>query len=185
MQKSFVFVLLGTLTDRGAIELDDCVSRWLGRGWSRTNPVREDAVLVRHRISMTSGLYDDFSYEATSETTWYYNNNAYHQLRHIAPIAAGGSSSDAFDRHVGIPIGPERSRWVDRRDSFDPNGFPIAGLQSWARDLARLGLLILAGGTWGGRELLGDASLPAQALRPSQSINPSYGYLWWLPSYPN
>jgi CubicO group peptidase (beta-lactamase class C family) len=184
VQKSFVFVLLGSLIERGAIELDDPVSKWLGRGWSRTDPVREDAVVVRHLMSMTSGLYDDFSYEAAPETTWYYNNNAYHQLRRIVRIAARGPLSDAFDRRVGTPIGLERSRWVDRRDSFDPNGFPIAGLQSGARDLARLGLLILAGGTWRGRELLGDGSLLAQALRPSQPINPSYGYLWWLPTQP-
>lgn len=185
VQKGFTFALLATLLEDGVIQLDDPVTSWLGRGWSRTDPLREDAVQLRHLMSMTSGLYDDFSYEAAPGTTWYYNNNAYHQLRHVARVATGGSFDDGFDRRVAFPIGLERSRWVDRRDSSDPNGFPIAGLQSGARDLARLGLLMLAGGTWDGRDLLGDGSLLAEALRPSQPVNPSYGYLWWLPTQPS
>ena len=49
-----------------------------------------------------------------------------------------------------------------------------------ARDLARLGLLILAGGAWRGETIVEDADYLAEMLRPSQALNPAYGLLWWV-----
>ena len=50
-----------------------------------------------------------------------------------------------------------------------------------ARDLARVGLLVLDRGRWKGQVLLDDEFLE-RALETSQAFNPSYGYLWWLPT---
>jgi CubicO group peptidase (beta-lactamase class C family) len=50
--------------------------------------------------------------------------------------------------------------------------------------LARFGLLILGGGNWNGRDLLRNAGYLDRMLKPSQDLNPSYGFLWWLNGQP-
>lgn len=51
---------------------------------------------------------------------------------------------------------------------------------STVRDMARFGLLILNRGLWAGVPILQDESYFQAMTKPSQTINPSYGYLWWL-----
>lgn len=66
----------------------------------------------------------------------------------------------------------------------DPNGWTLAGLHASARDLARLGLCVLAGGQWMTDSIVAEQFLQ-YVLRPSQGRNPSYGHLWWLPTRPS
>ncbi|HEX2466051.1 MAG TPA: serine hydrolase, partial [Thermoanaerobaculia bacterium] len=54
------------------------------------------------------------------------------------------------------------------------------GFSTSARDAARFGLMILAGGCWKNEDVLGDPRYLAEAFASSQSHNPSYGLLWWL-----
>jgi CubicO group peptidase (beta-lactamase class C family) len=70
------------------------------------------------------------------------------------------------------------TRWVERA-WLAPEAPNRIGLVTTARDLERLGRLILANGEWKGRALV-NAELLRESLRPSQSLNPSYGLLWWL-----
>jgi CubicO group peptidase (beta-lactamase class C family) len=49
-----------------------------------------------------------------------------------------------------------------------------------ARSMARFGLLILNKGNWNGIQILKDTNYFKQMTTTSQSINNSYGYLWWL-----
>jgi CubicO group peptidase (beta-lactamase class C family) len=46
--------------------------------------------------------------------------------------------------------------------------------------MARFGLLILNKGKWGGNQIMTDSTYFNQMVNPSQTINKSYGYLWWL-----
>ncbi len=40
--------------------------------------------------------------------------------------------------------------------------------------------MIQAGGRWGDQVIVGDTEYLSDMLSPSQSLNPAYGYLWWL-----
>jgi CubicO group peptidase (beta-lactamase class C family) len=51
---------------------------------------------------------------------------------------------------------------------------------STARSMARFGLLILNKGDWAGNVIISDKQYINNMSSTSQSINPSYGYLWWL-----
>jgi CubicO group peptidase (beta-lactamase class C family) len=51
---------------------------------------------------------------------------------------------------------------------------------STARSMARFGLLAMNRGTWNGNAFLSDQDYFDDMVTPSQSINRSYGYLWWL-----
>ena len=73
------------------------------------------------------------------------------------------------------------SRWAVRpwedENTVVANKF---GFATTARDLARFGLLMSANGFWDGKDVLVDKDYIKQATSPSQQLNPSYGYLWWL-----
>ena len=42
--------------------------------------------------------------------------------------------------------------------------------------------MVLAGGTWNGKVIVSDKAYLADSVKPSQKMNPAYGYLWWLNS---
>jgi CubicO group peptidase (beta-lactamase class C family) len=110
-------------------------------------------------------------------------------------MAGCGSAMTAFVFQLGSALA---SAYKARKM---PNGRPTDTLYMSARDLCAIGTLILHRGrlhipsgvagsaaTRGGRggcldpieePLLSEEYLDAM-LRPSQSLNPSYGYLWWL-----
>ena len=46
--------------------------------------------------------------------------------------------------------------------------------------MARFKLLILNNGNWDGNQIMNDTNYFNQMLNSSQSLNESYGYLWWL-----
>lgn len=95
--------------------------------------------------------------------------------------AMGEFPLDTFDRLLGVPMKIDRYGW-----GLDPAGNPYGGgsVQLLPRDFMKLGQLMLDGGTWRGRRILGRdfvarASAPLYHLR-----NIYYGYLWWGIDYP-
>jgi CubicO group peptidase (beta-lactamase class C family) len=76
------------------------------------------------------------------------------------------------------------SHWVKRSLINSEAAVNSLGFATTARDLARFGLLILAGGQWNRETVISDREYLRDALRPSQKLNPSYGYLWWLNGQP-
>ncbi len=184
VQKSLTSVLVGVLVERGVLALDEPVARWLGSGWTRASEEQEAAITLRHLLSMCSGLYDDFGFEAAPETVWYYNNNGYHQVRKIMERATGSSTQELSAELVFAPLGMTASAWVLRPNMVDPSGWVLSGLQTSARDLVRLGLMVQRGGRFGESVVLEPGGYLEAALETSQSLNPSYGLLWWLPNRP-
>ncbi|MCY7360332.1 MAG: serine hydrolase, partial [Rudanella sp.] len=51
---------------------------------------------------------------------------------------------------------------------------------STARSMARFGLLMANKAIWNGQPILNDAAFVTASTTPSQTLNNSYGYLWWL-----
>ena len=173
-QKSVVAVLAGIAQHRGLLELDDPVSQYLGRGWSKASATQESAITIRHLLTMTSGLTADLVFEADAGSTWFYNTRAYGRLKRIIAAVAGQDLNDLTRAWVTDRIGMKDTSWMPRRTGTN------VGFASTARDLARLGLLILADGQWKDETIIEDHAYLDAALRPSQDLNPAYGYLWWL-----
>jgi len=95
--------------------------------------------------------------------------------------ATGESPMAIFDRLVAVPLKIERYAW-----QLDRAGHPYGGgsAQFLPRDFMKLGQLMLNGGTWQGKRILGRefverASSPLYRLRDL-----GYGYLWWVNDYP-
>ena len=175
VQKSVVAVLVGLAQERGLLAVDDPVTDHAGR-WTRATEEQERAVTIRHLMAMTTGLTPGLEYDAAPGSKWLYNTPAYHHLLRIVSAAAGLDRNAVTREWLTGRLGMRDSRWEPRPWA---NSAIATGFATSARDLARFGLLILAGGTWNGETIVEDTEYLAEMLRPSQGLNPSYGLLWW------
>jgi CubicO group peptidase (beta-lactamase class C family) len=163
------------------INLDDPTTTYLGSGWTNMTPEQEENITIKHQMSMTTG--GDFNIENTSCTdpecltylyepneNWYYHNAFYTLLQPVLNEATSHGFDAYFDTNLKSKIGMNGA-WVQL-------GY-VRVYFSTARSMARFGLLNLRKGTWKTEELLPEVSVN-ESHASSQSLNPAYGYLWWL-----
>lgn len=179
-QKSVTSILVGIAQHQGLLSLQDPVQKYLGAGWTKASPEQEKAITIRHLLTMTSGLLGNLEYEAPPGTVWRYNTAAYACALRVVAAAAKREPNDLTREWLTGRIGMTHSSWVKRAALGAENRMNSVGFATTARDLARFGLLILAGGQWQGETVIADRDYLRAALHPSQELNPSYGYLWWL-----
>jgi CubicO group peptidase (beta-lactamase class C family) len=175
--KSVAAALVGGLQERGRLRLADTVSNVIGAGWSRATPDQERAVTVRHLLTMSSGLDDRLQYVAPAGRRFFYNNSAYFTLFAVLERAAGRPVNDVMREQLSSRIGLRSAEW---RPAVEADGTPGFRLWMSARDMARFGLLVAAGGQWAGEPILRDTAFLAAMLSSQAADNPAYGYLWWL-----
>lgn len=189
--KSIASLAIGRLVDAGKLRLDQPVCELVPE-WRQG---RKQKITIRQLLDHTSGLQNvpdtsveiypssDFvklalAAEVIDEpgTVFRYNNKAVNALAAIARIASGKSLDQLARDEIFTPMGITDVQW-----NTDPAGTPqvMAGLQIRAQDLARLGQMMLDGGTWNGKRIL-SAEWIAESTRPSQAVTPRYGLLWWL-----
>ncbi|MDA0345780.1 MAG: serine hydrolase [Verrucomicrobia bacterium] len=181
-QKSISAIIVGIAQQKGLLSINDPVHKHLGKGWSRATPEQEAKITVKHLISMSSGLKDDLTFEAPAGTRWRYNTTAYSHSMHVAAAASGIEPKDLVKKWLFDPLGMNDSEWIFRNGMEDANikDTNIFGLSTSNRDLARVGLMVLNGGKWAGKTIITDKNYLHDMSHPSQEMNPSYGYLWWL-----
>jgi CubicO group peptidase (beta-lactamase class C family) len=180
VQKSISAMLVGIAQHRGLLRLEDPVQKHLGVGWSKASSEQEQAITLRHLLTMTSGLKDDLTFEAAAGTRWRYNSSAYAHTVKVVAAASKKTPNDLTREWLTGRIGMADSNWVERPAQGRETVVNALGFATTARDLARFGLLILADGQYRGETVIADRDYLHAALRPSQTLNPSYGYLWWL-----
>jgi CubicO group peptidase (beta-lactamase class C family) len=187
--KSVTAFLVGQAQEEELLDLGDLSSAYLGTGWTTAPPAKEALITVRHQLSMTTGLDDNLpptpgvpdpdnctdpaclTFLADAGTRWAYHNAPYRLLHDVLESASGLTINQFTKSRLFDPTGM-KGLWVDHV------------LYGRARDMARFGLLTLAGGRWGADTLLHDAAYFQAMTQPSQNLNPSYGYLWWLNGQP-
>lgn len=183
-QKSVTSFLVGVAVSRGIVDIDQPVSTYLGTGWSSAEPGAESSILVQHLLTMTSGLDKSLQFQVPPGSRWQYNTNAYAVLVKLLEKVTGTGIDELTRSWLSGPIGMKDSRWGARswiRAGQDAN---TVGFQTTARDLARFGILMLHQGIWQGKDLIPGKAYLAQSRKPSQDLNPAYGYLWWLNGQP-
>src|SRR5262249_7913849 len=159
----------GGLMDRGAP-----VSKYIGVRWSRASRDGERQITINHLLSMTSGLDDSLAPVAPAGSRWYYNTPAYSRLISVLAAVAHKDVNTYSAEWLTSSIGMSPTRWVMRQ----AGGRNPYGLATSARDMARMGLLVLRNGSWSGKEVVSRAYI-REAVAPSQALNPTYGLLWW------
>lgn len=180
--KTLTAVTVGIAQQEGYLKIDDALSNYLGAGWSSMPPEKETQVRIINQLNMTTGLdytvadpycYDPacLKYKNDPGTFWYYHNAPYSLLDEVIASATETNFQDYFYEKVRDKIGMQ-GQWAK-----------IGYLNLYfgnTRSLARFGLLCLNNGKWADKTLFSDSGYFSAMLTPSQDMNPSYGYLWWL-----
>lgn len=174
--------MVGIAKQEGDLSLSDPTSTYLGDGWSSLTPEQEGAITIWNQLTMTSGLDDGLAdpfctdpeclvYLAGPGDRWAYHNGPYTLLDGVIEGATGSTLNAYCNDKIEAQTGMD--------GLFIPVDYNNV-YYSIARDMARFGLLILNEGNWDGTDVLSDATYYNEMVNPSQDLNKSYGYLWWL-----
>ncbi|MBI5534226.1 MAG: serine hydrolase [Deltaproteobacteria bacterium] len=189
--KSVVSLAIGMLIDEGKIaSVDAPVSTWFPE-WKEG---KRGKVTLRHLLTHTSGLEhkkgaavlsskpDRVKFARASKIldepgrAFSYSNEATQLLSAIIKSAAGRPVDAYLRDKLFTPLGIKGWSWAHDKAE---NTLTYYGLALTARDLARLGMLMLAEGTWEGKSLL-PAAYVHQATSAGIDTAQHYGLLWWL-----
>lgn len=108
-------------------------------------------------------------------TGWQYANNGFDLLSVLAQHLAGEPIDTYLQRKLFAPLGISTASWIK-----DISGVPIGdyGLMIRPLDLAKVGQVILDGGTWNGSQVIPNDWI-ATVFAQSQQPEPDYGLGWW------
>lgn len=176
--KTMTSFLIGMAQEKGLLSIQDKTSKYLGKGWTSLSSENEDKITIWHQLTMTTGLNDDvnddncmlpscLTFKGEAGTRWAYHNAPYRLLHEVIAKASGINIQQFMTNNLSNKTGIY-GLWND------------GVLYSKPRNMARFGLLVLSGGVWNGKPILNDQSYISAMTLPSQSINKSYGLLWWL-----
>ncbi len=183
--KTLTAFLVGMAQQDGKLSISDTTSKFLGKGWTSCTPQQEDKITLWHHLTMTTGLDDVIAptpqvpdpdncmepaclqYKADAGTRWAYHNAPYRILHEILDSATGYT----INQYTVLKL----------RNTTGIQGLWYDGVfYSRPREMARFGSLMMNKGKWDNTVVLPDTNYLNAATNTSQSINPSYGYLWWL-----
>jgi CubicO group peptidase (beta-lactamase class C family) len=180
--KTITATLIGITQQEKLVDINKPSSNYLGQHWTSMPLAKENEITVRHQLTMSTGLDYNVTnqnctdpaclkYRADAGTQWYYHNAPYALLQTVIAKASGISFNSYTDQKLEAPTGMNGT-WI-----MDDGAYVY---WSTAREMARFGLLIQNKGNWNGTEVLSDKTYFEAMTNTSQTINPSYGYLWWL-----
>lgn len=180
--KSLTAFLVGLAQQDGLLDIDEPSSTYLGNGWTSCTPEQEAVITIRHQLTMTTGLDDTtddldctdpgcLQYLAEPGTRWAYHNAPYTKLDGVITDATGQNLNSYVYNKLGQTIG--------LLGLYVPIGSNNVFF-STPRAMARFGLLAMSEGHWNGTPIMSDSDYFTSMTTSSQSINPAYGYLWWL-----
>lgn len=180
--KTITSFMVGMAQQEGYLNISDTTSQYLGQGWTNCTPAQEEKITIRHQLTMTSGLDDGvqdiyctldtcLEYLTDPGTRWAYHNGPYTLLDSVIEGATGTGLNSYTTQKLKTPTGMTGLfYYVGYNNVFFSN----------ARSMARFGLLMLNNGNWNGNQIMTDNNYFSEMINTSQSINLSYGYLWWL-----
>ncbi len=177
--KTMTASLIGVAQAEGLLDIQDPSSQYLGQGWTSCDSSEEAAMTIWHQLTMTTAM-DDTEFDCITDSClaciapagnrWSYHNGPYTLLTDVIEAATGGNINQYLNSRVLMPIGGLGSYIQLGNNRL---------LLSTPRTMARFGHLILSKGNWNGNQVI-ESTWVHDMTTPSQSLNPSYGYLWWL-----
>jgi CubicO group peptidase (beta-lactamase class C family) len=188
--KSVVSIAIGMLVADGKIASVDAPLSSFYPDWKTG---RKAKVTLRHVLTHTSGLEhrqgarvltqqaDRSKFVRAAEVTeepgarFSYSNEAVQLLAGVVKSAAGEPLDAYLAKRLFTPLGITEWRW-DKDKAGNVQTF--YGLALGARDLARIGRLMLQNGAWNGKQLV-----PAEWVEQSTTMavpGSGHGFLWWV-----
>ncbi len=181
--KTLTATVTGIAQQEGLLNINNTVSQYVGNGWTSETINKENQITCKHLLTMTSGLDDAYNgdfvaptnliYNADAGTRWAYDN-VYVKLQDVVANQTGQTWNDYFNTKLRDKIGMSSTGFW-----YDDTSTGLKIYFSNTRSMARFGLLALNKGNWNGTKIINETYWD-EATSTSQTINKSYGYLWWL-----
>lgn len=204
VRKSILSMLYGRQVAEGRIRLDETLGELGIDDVGGLLPIERQA-RVRDLLAARSGVFHPAANPGDDATAapargsqqpgryFLYNNWDFNAAGSVFEQRTGRSLYQIFDTDIAQPLGLEdfdlsrhRRTGDARRSAHLAYHFHLS-----ARDMARIGQVMLAGGSWQGRQLVPAAWVaestapvtPAVAMHPPHVARRGlgYGYLWWVP----
>lgn len=197
-RKSIMSMLYGKYVEAGVIDLDRTVGEL---GITENGPLLdiEKQARIRDLLTSSSGVYWPGGSPGGNEATpprgshqpgsyFHYNNWDFNVAGEVFQRLTGKSVFQALGEDLAIPLGfedwdPTRQRMLGY--ASDPSRYKAYHLFLSARDMARLGQLMLNKGVWNGRRIMPARWIEESTATRFPNASPAegigYGYLWWLP----
>ncbi len=180
--KSLTSVLVGKAIEENGLKLTDTSAQYLGNAWTKCPPEKEAQISIWNQLSMTTGLDDNVPdnhctadtcllYLADPGSRWAYHNAPYTLLEKVLSNATGTDINSYTQLKLKNKTGMTGFWATIGSDNV---------FFSKARSMARFGLLVQNNCIWNTDTLLKNSIYVNQMTQSSQSMNPAYGYLWWL-----
>ena len=175
--KTLVASTVGIAQQENLLNINNKVSDYLGTEWTSMPLNKENLITVKHLLTMTAGNDDtkqyviksNLTYIADAGTRWAYSN-IFQKLTDVVNKASNKPFETYFNEKLKSKIGME---------GFWNFGTIFTIYHSNTKSMARFGLLALNKGKWNNEQIIHESYFN-ESVSTSQSINPSYGYLWWL-----
>ncbi|NBJ10063.1 serine hydrolase domain-containing protein [Microvirga arsenatis] len=196
VRKSLMSVAYGTYYDDGTVDITKSLEE-LGIDDVGGLSKQERQAKIRDLLTSTSGVYHPAAYETKGMRErrpardshkpgehWFYNNWDFNALATILKRLTSDDFFEAFEQRIAIPIGMEHFSTEDGRYYYerDKSEHPAYLFRMSALDLARVGLLYLRNGEFGGQRIVSkewvDRSTSVQHAWRQEQPTAGYGYMW-------
>jgi CubicO group peptidase (beta-lactamase class C family) len=197
LAKTVVGLAIGMLIEDGRLSLDDKVVSFFPDQLPKLLSKRTRALTVKHLLTMSSGIVFNEA-GAVVEENWIrsffesavrfapgsrfaYNSMNSYMLAAIVTRLTGRSLSDFLRERLWDPLGVENAFWELCPRGIEKGGW---GLYLSPESMAKLGLLLLRGGVYGGRRILSEEwvkEMTAAQISVPDAVGPyHYGYHVWV-----
>lgn len=188
--KSFVSLAIGMIYDKGLIQLDDSIMKYLGAYAPKDVDSKMKDITIRHLLTMTSGVVDENIYKMiessdfrtyylsqtvkyTPGTHYHYHSLSTHMLSAIFTEVTGLLVEDYLEENLLKPIGIYNFKFARANEGITFGGF---GLSIDEIGLTKLGQLLLNHGNVKGVQYISKAYLDLatspQAIKQDYVGNP-------------
>jgi CubicO group peptidase (beta-lactamase class C family) len=180
--KTLTSFVVGKAQEDGFLKISDKSSDYLGTGWTSLTSQQESKISIRNQLTMTSGLDDgvpdshsflpkDLIFKSDAGSRWAYHNGPYTLLEKVVKAGAKMEFDLYFNSVLRDRIGMDGFwNWTNNDHVY----------YSTARSMARFGLLMLNSGKWDSETIMANSTYFNEMITVSQTLNKSYGYLFWL-----
>ena len=201
-RKSILSMLFGSYVESGAIDLERTIGDLGIDDVGGLLPIEKSATIA-DLLTARSGVYHPAASPGSDKNApargsqrpgsyFYYNNWDFNVLGAVFEKLTGKTVFAAFQSDLAGPLqlqdfDPSRQRMLGIEEQ---SRYPAYHFFLSARDMARLGLVMVRQGRWSGRTVVPQAwvqastsvKVPSSGLTGSFKGRPlGYGYLWWLP----
>jgi len=178
-----------------AITLHQALTMTAGLEWNEmtvpyTNPLNDELRL--DESSHPAAFVLSRPMASPPGSTWYYNGGLSQVIATIIQNVTGLPIDEYARIHLFQPLDIVDFEWLGPNTWKPTNPSAAAGLRLTARDLAKIGSLVLHGGRWNGKQIVPEGWVERSGKRIVQENGDwskngtwGYGYQWWVGDLPS